>query len=474
VAPHAGRADVDRGARRLTAQRRGGGARWCARAFAVVLAVVMSAVVVPSAVHGDDEPVALGPCGPIDRLHAAIELRAMQLRRLRGTPLAKLGLVAWRDGRAVPIPFQVDERRGSWMAMADGSEPSADDAPGAIEIDDVLVFMACDAGARAPAGTPPAAAGREIRIDDPRTGSTAWAYLMVADDPPRTTRRYVAYDPQHDTVRTAGWRIGMIQALPEYLALGLGGPLGPNILDGLRLRAEARLRGNLARFTLSERDGDHELVAWTAGPVRVVRRSRHHVQIGLGLNLAAGYAHTYFYALHAYGPGKMKLPFSPSVFFNDIRAFAGADLHDLAGWRYFAEGVPAKGLRIDGTTDDAERGFKGAGSWFALTHPGEAVVVSLWLSDNLRKAIPLDLVYRDDVDTPAPPERVRGSAPFVGIEGREAQRLEAGRYEFALRVYGIPGWKPGDERRLLADLDTPLRVSVTRPADLGAAPGARR
>jgi hypothetical protein len=460
VAQDAGRADVDRRAGRLTARR------WAA-ALALLLCAARGA-------YTADEPVPIGPCGPIDRLHAAVELRAMQLRRLRGTPLARLGLVAWRDGVAVPIPFQIDERIGSWVAMPNGREPSADDFPGTIEVDDVLVFMACDAGERAPQGTPPAAAGREIRIDDPRTGATAWAYLMVADDPPRTTRRYVAYDPEHDMVRTAGWRIGMIQALPEYLALGLGGPLGPNILDGLRLRAEARLRGNLARFTLSERDGEHELVAWTAGPVRVVRRSRHEVQIGLGIKLAAGYAHTYFYALHAYGPGKLKLPFSPSVFFNDIRAFAGADLHDLDGWRYLADGVPPPGFAIDGRTDAAERAFDGAGSWFALTHPGEAIVVSLWMSDALRTAIPLHLVYRDDATFAAPPERVRGSVPFVGIEGREAQRLQAGRYEFALRVYGIPHWKPGDERRLVAEVDAPVRVSVTRPADLGAAPAARR
>lgn len=473
MAPHAGRADAHRGARRLSlgrvapASRRGPGRR-------AVAGVLVVALLAARGAHAADEPVTLGPCGPVARLHAVVELRAMQLRRLKGTPLARLGLVAWRDGVAVPIPFQIDERRGGWMAMPNGPEPSGDDAPGTIEIDDVLVFMACDAGARAPAGTPPAAAGREIRIDDPQSGATAWAYLMVADDPPRTRRRYVDYEPRHDTVRTAGWRIGMIQALPEYLALGLGGPLGPNVLDGLRLRAEARLRGNLARFTLSERDGDHALVAWTAGPVRVVRRSRHEVQIGLGLHLAAGYAHTYFYALHAYGPGKLKLPFSPALLFNDIRAFAGADLHDLEGWRYLAEEVPAPGFPIDGTMDAAERAFRGAGSWFALTRPGAAVVVSLWLSDNLRAAIPLGLVHRDDAHTAAPPERVRGAAPFVGIEGREAQRLQAGRYEFALRVYAIPEWTPGAERRLLEEIDAPLRVHVTRPADLGAARGAGR
>ena len=58
---------------------------------------------------------------------------------------------------------------------------------GDLDPDDLLVFMACDAGERAPGGAPPAAAGREIRIDDPLDHTTGWAYLVVATDPPLTT-----------------------------------------------------------------------------------------------------------------------------------------------------------------------------------------------------------------------------------------------------------------------------------------------
>lgn len=434
---------------------------------AVVLAVLAGAASAAA------PPVPLGPCGPIARRTEHIELRGMSLRRLGGTPLARIGVVAWRDGTAEPIPFQVDERVGRRIAMG-GPEPSTDDRPGVLDPDDVLVFMACDAGERAPDGTPPVAAGREIRVDDPLTGKSGWAYVVVGDDPPRTDKRYVDYDASTDTVRTAEYRIGMVGALPEYFAVALGEPLGPNLIDGLRLRAEATLHGKLARWTLTERDGHHELVAWAAGPVRVARRSRHEVDIGLGIHLTAGIAHTYFYAQNVYGPGALKLPFSPSVFFRSIDAVGGVDMHGLGGWTYRAPGTPPAGLAVDGRMGDAERGFHSTGRWFALTRDDRAIVVMTTMSENLARAIPLELVYRDDARHAAPPEKQRGSVPLVGLRGRDVQKLGAGRYEFQLRVFGLRGYRAGDEATLIRQVDAPLTADVTRPAEFGAAPPKRR
>src|SRR5262249_25719755 len=223
---------------------------------------------------GHGELVPLGPCGPIDRPHEAIELAAIRLRRLGGTSLARLGMVAYRHGVAVPIPFQIDERIGSMIAMAGGPEPSSDDRPGVLDPDDELVFMACDAGERAPGGTPAAALGREIRIDDPLDHHVGWAYLMVADSPPHTDRRYVEYEAAHDGVEAAHYRVGMVGALPAEFRIGLGGPLGPNLIDGLRLRAEATLHTGLAHWSISERDGHHGPVPCPGSPARWLPRPR--------------------------------------------------------------------------------------------------------------------------------------------------------------------------------------------------------
>lgn len=430
-------------------------------------------------------PVPLGLCGPIARRFDPIELEIGRLQRLGGVPIGHVGVVAFRDGRASPIPFQVDERAGRKLALPEGPEPTKDDRPGVLDADDVLVFMGCDAGDRA---TPDAVASalaeagtvqawRELTIADPVRNTSGVVYVVVADRPPTTDKRYVAYDPAVDLVSAARYRVGMVNALPTYLALAMTGPLGPNLLDGARLRAEATLKANLAHWTLNESQGRNRLIAWKVGPVRVVRRSRHEVSIGLGIHLTAGVAHTYFYPEHVFGPGSMRLPFSPSIFFRGITAMGGADCRDLFGWRYHAPGVPAAGFLVDGKMDAAERAFDGRGDWFALAHDDGAVLFVTRMSEELVRGVDMHLVYRDDAAHPAPPENVPGQVPLVGYEGRHVEDLPGGRYRFQLSILGLPRFHRGDERALMEDIDHPLTADVTAefpPAAPGRAPPRAR
>jgi hypothetical protein len=429
-----------------------------------------------------------GPCGPVDRGWDVVEVEGRLLKKLGGTSIADLGLLAVRHGRAEAVPFQVDEKRGRRIALPGGPDPTTDDRPGVIDAEDLLVFLPCDAGERA---TPemladavreagPARAWREIRLRDPRSGREAFAYVVVGTRPPASPRRYVAYDDAVDLVTTARYRVGLVQALPRYFALSIAGGPGPNLIDGLRLRASATFLANLARWHLNERKGEHALIAWKAGPVRVIRRSRHWVAIGLGIRITAGIAHTYFYPQHVHGPGSLKLPFSPSVFFRDITAFGGADGRDLQGWRYHAAGTPTDGFAIDGEMDDAERKWEASGDWFALAHEKEALLFVTRMSENLARQIPLHLVYRDDAATPYPPEDDAGTVPLVGYEGRHVEKLTRGKYHFELSVYALPGYRAGDEKPVLGALDTPLAVDVpsggealTAPAAPGAVPADR-
>src|SRR5439155_299160 len=169
------------------------------------------------------------------------------------TPAARLGLLAFRHGQPLPVPFQVDERRGRKLALPGGPEPTADDKPGVLDADDLLVFMACDAGEQASAAQlaralEQAGAGavwRELRIEDPVDHARGFVYLVSAEHPPATEHRYVAYVPAGDLVESARYRLGLVNALPTYFVLATGATLGPNLIDGLRLRAEATLRADL-------------------------------------------------------------------------------------------------------------------------------------------------------------------------------------------------------------------------------------
>jgi hypothetical protein len=452
------------------------------RAAGLALALVLRAGALDAAAP---PPAALGPCGPVARVHEAVELPFARLGALGGLPLSRFGLLAFRDGALVPIPFQIDERRGRKIILPGGPEPVGDYRPGIADADDVLVFMACDAGeARDPAAVEAALAAhgavsawRRIAVHDPLAGTTAAAYLVVADAPPRAAARYTAYTPAGDLVATALYRVGLVNALPTYLSLAPRNTPGPNLLDGLRLRATATLKGNLARWSLHEQQGRHDLIAWREGPVRVIRRSRHHVALGLGINLTAGTAVTYFYPRHVYGPGSMRLPFSPSVLFREISAFGGADGRGLRGWCYHAPGTPPGGFRIDGRMDRAERAFDGDGDWFLLERGDQALLFVLRTSESLARHVTLRLVYRDDAARADPPEAEPGQVPLVGWRGEHVERVPGGRYEFALRILALDAYRPGDEARLLAALDAPLAATVTAEdgASVPAAPaGARR
>ncbi len=472
-------------ARARRADPDGGAARLMRRAGALVVLLAGGPLAVAA-----DAPVPLGPCGPIARAYDALEVPTAQLHHLGGTPLARLGLLAFHQGQPAPVPFQMDERRGRKLALPGGPEPTADDKPGVLDADDLLVFMACDAGEQASAAQlaralEEAGAGavwRELRIEDPVDHARGFVYLVSAEHPPATGRRYVAYVPAGDLVESARYRIGLVNALPTYFVLATGAALGPNLIDGLRLRAEATLRADLAHWTLDEQHGRHELIAWKAGPVRVIRRSRHQVVIGLGIHLTAGIAHTYFYPQHVYGPGSLKLPFSPGILFRDISAYGGVDGRDLRGWRYFAPGAPPDGFAVDGHMDERESAFASSGEWFVLAHGSDALLFVTRMSENLRRGVTLSLVYRDDAARPSPPEDSPGTVPLVGYRGRGIEKLPGGRYQFALHIYTLPGYRRGDERRLLAQLDAPLTAEVTaesprpasEPAARAAAPPAAR
>jgi len=154
---------------------------------------------------------------------------------------------------------------------------------------------------------------------------------------------------------------------------------------------------------------------------------------------------------------------------------------DLRGWRYFAPGTPPDGFAVDGHMDERERAFAASGEWFVLAHGSDALLFVTRMSENLRRGVTLSLVYRDDAARPNPPEDSPGTVPLVGYRGRGIEKLPGGRYQFALHIYTLPGYRRGDERRLLAQLDAPLTAELTaegpppsEPAAPAAAPPAAR
>jgi hypothetical protein len=403
-------------------------------------------------------PAPLGVCGPIDRRWEAVEVAGASVGGLRRAPFSDLALVAVRGGAVHPIPFQVDERDESGTLVYNGGpEAGHDTSPGRLDHTDTVLLMACDLGERAdPTALPPVAAVAEIAVRDPADGRAGWAYLLANAQLGRTDARYVAYDPATDTVTTARYTVGFTNALPALLALG--GPdgfLGANVLDRMKLRVAATWRTGVLTWRMTEADIASELLAYAAGPVRVVRRTRHRVDIGLGLRVSAGTARTYFYATHVEAPGSLKLPFSPAVVFRSIIGRAGADFRDLRGWRLVTPahpaGIPITGRPAAAPVDESTR-------WFALAGPQHTLLFALALSGELARVTSRALYLVDDEAHDEPPEHARGQVPGVGYRMTGGERVPKGRHRFSVRIFDLAA---AEAEPMLARFERPLVATVT-------------
>lgn len=216
-------------------------------------------------------------------------------------PVTELFLYAYRAGVWQQVPFQIDERGLEITVDGDTSLnsyfPNAKD--GRLDDSDEIVFMAHDAGERAPANDWVADASArsfaryEIKVTDPITQRLGYVYLhrssTLRSDPSLPT--YVKYsagpaaNPAADTVRGASYAQGhTANGIPDYLTVspGLGGT-GVDFLDRLKLRIRAQVPV-FGDQIINENDN---LVAVAGGirtaqgRVRVIRQLRERLQIFL-------------------------------------------------------------------------------------------------------------------------------------------------------------------------------------------------
>ena len=206
---------------------------------------------------------------PAVRLSEVVRVAGSDLGMLEGHRLDQLTLVSCVRTACRAIPFQIDERdaTGNWV-LDQGPEPNAGQASGGLDHNDLLLFMATDAGDQARRADLPGWPAVEITVQDPLSGTPRWAYLVAFPHAaPRSEVSYVRYDPANDRVRGRRVSLGFNNGVPDYLAVaGPSGdtPDGPNLLDRLKVRATATFLWGLIRFSRDESDLRTEFIAWRA------------------------------------------------------------------------------------------------------------------------------------------------------------------------------------------------------------------
>jgi len=372
---------------------------------------------------------------------------------LRGRPEQTLALFAC-DARCAPIPWQLDERVDGRWALADGPEPNPEDPPGVLDDDDVVLWMAADAGRRALPNELPADATCALELVVETAAATEWVYAVAVPAPaPRSPRRYVTYDAARDLVGGERVTLGFGAPTPRLLAVrAADGSLGPNLLDRLKVRARARFFG-LIPLGRDEDDIEWAFAAWRAGPIRVLRREYQWVRLGFGLRTPIFETETLVTRATIELPVRLRLNFPPTYFFSGIEVQAVLDFRDLRGWQVAAAGAAPLSVGAAGTAAIDRR----RSDWVALRGPEATLVLELVLGESLSSLAPT-VVYREETDSMAP-EAAPGEMPGIGFRLSEWSAVGRGTHSFAAVAYALPA--DFDLTGFSAARAAPIRVGVS-------------
>jgi hypothetical protein len=431
--------------------------------------------------------------GSLQRTVDPVVIPGETLGGLIGRQIENIRVFALRDGRALPVPFQVDERdsAGDWvwdvvyrrppMAESEGLQrPSPrrpvtygwgtvddQDPPGApvLDANDVLVLMAEDLGDRS--ATPSiagAASTLEIEVTDRLRSEHGWAYVVWFRDapPPLSERRYMEYNRARETVRSPLYEFNVSDDHPALIR-----DLRINdraLVERIRVRGEVDLSLPLPsrRIEFNEEDIHGYTQGYIAGPVRIVKRNIAHVSLSGGLittrNLTCD---------HYYYPRHVEIPVCLSVRFpvREVAMTLTTDYSDPPFHRLYMGGAKRSGPPIAGEDSVRAHMHRLGREWIALESE-EASLISLMVTpeglDGHADSQPCLCRGRFESGGSAPGEETE--AGFLLTVSAHCPR---GDYV----VYGIHvalarRYAPGDEDAALQLRDNRLTARVSEVASL--------
>jgi hypothetical protein len=401
------------------------------------------------------------------RLWQPLLLRGYQLPQLLNTPVDRIEVLAVRQGKLEPIPFQVDSVLvGGIFGLPQGPMPTTDGLAQAVGPEDELSMMMLDLGERIvnPADLPDRAL--EVAVADPLGGAERYAYIAVVKNPRLSKVRYVDYDPRLNLIETEHYRLSLKHEFPDDLRLhDHKDEVTKNLISGFELRGTVTVL-NLLQFHLTEHDIDSHLLAYRAGPVRVIRRVGHRIRVFLGIHSPEVSTVEFFYRDFAQAPFTMRLPLRK--LFRDIHGHIAMDFVDLGGYSLLASSLETP-LPIDGNIAAAVGGATAA-DWIALRGGGHLMLQTFAPSAELG-LIERHLYYRAEPSTPGASGQSAALAGAVGIDTDGWQRL-SGSHRFNPLLISVPQSYGAD--RAIAEATIAPVVTVKTVTERNLTPAAAR
>ena len=268
----------------------------------------------------------------LQRVTDPVIVSGKDLPQLIGKDIAHIRVFAFRNGKAVAIPFQIDQRDSNgqwvwdvvyrkrfafideefaeprkWEPATSGRGTSDDEDPvgtALLDANDVLVLMAEDVGdySEAPRTGIDAPLVLSLEVSDSLNGTRGWVYVAwyPALPPPLSETRYMKYNAEQRTVQSP---IYSFHFSDQHMALIHNLQVNKvTIVDRVKVEGEVTLSmpvpGQKLRFDEDDIHGHTQ--GYIAGPVRIVKRNIARLSLAGGLlNAPEVTCDNFYYPHHA-------------------------------------------------------------------------------------------------------------------------------------------------------------------------------
>jgi hypothetical protein len=385
-------------------------------------------------------------------------IHGSDLRPLNGQGEERLEVLAYREGRLTPIPFQLDQIRSNGeFALPAGAMPVAGDHAGTLGPLDELVIMGRDCGGRVTDSSVLPDNALEIEVAGSFGGSDYYAYIAAVISPRRSPVRYVNYQPALHVVKTDDYLLTMENELPASFSLEQGSRSN-QLAHGFEARAEARLL-KLFPVHFSEREVRSSIVAYKVGPVRVIRKIRHWLSLAHGIESPSVTRCDLFYRDSIDEPLTVELPWVPGFLFGNISVRFDIVLRGTAGLTLSWSDSRGPAISLNDKDVSLRIQEHPKAHWLML-HTRDRALVGSFMPTSAINTLTVQLYYRNR--STANDSSAADILPRLGFLLTDWQRLTRGSHRVEFILANVPRDYSGGA--LAQELSTGPTVRVYRRA----------
>jgi len=364
------------------------------------------------------------------------------------------------------IPFQYDE-------VSDSTGSYFDPDNGLVDPNDELVFMAKDAGDRAPEDRWLMEQGAldnprfEIQVTDgAHPDEAGWVYLYRSETLEiEFTEDYVSYDAGTDVFSSEYLTIGFANGptLEDLAITEAGGGTGTDMID----RVKFRMRGAIAilpppfppfEYEVTEDQIEVTSIQVVDGPIRVIRQAQGQIEIADDFPMDFDME---FIIYERYlGQADDAIDVDPAeIGLEHLRVSVDFNENQIGSWMHLSS--HADSVLIDGEPDDPEVDIPD-GSGYALGSSNQGSLMQLFQFDSGLGNV--DFYYYDNANGGTGDGSVdTGDGASYGDTGIQVSQFGTGTFGLGTQFYALPAnQSPAVAEMYMENLLNPIILTITR------------